>query len=166
MTSRGQRTGCASSCTETLHLIAPVATLQGFPATGSCSGTSRPRRGGPRWTPPWRRPGSAVRGSWCSTPPAPTGSSTSCYAHDTELAELEQALAAGWVEYELRHHTFEALAGDELVALAGELDATLLVIGLRHRSPVGKFLLGSVAQTVLLDAPCPGSRGQGLTIVC
>ena len=104
--------------------------------------------------------------SWCSTPPAPTGSSTPCYTHDTELAELEQALAAGWVEYELRHHTFEALAGDELVALAGELDATLLVIGLRHRSPVGKFLLGSVAQTVLLDAPCPGSRGQGLTIVC
>ncbi len=34
-------------------------------------------------------------------------------------------------------------------------DAGLLVIGLRKRTPTGKFLLGSNAQEILLDAPCP-----------
>lgn len=44
---------------------------------------------------------------------------------------------------------------DELLDLAGELDAELIVIGLRRRSPVGKLLLGSAAQDVLLNATVP-----------
>ena len=31
----------------------------------------------------------------------------------------------------------------------------MIVVGVRHRTPVGKLLLGSVAQRVILDAPCP-----------
>jgi nucleotide-binding universal stress UspA family protein len=38
---------------------------------------------------------------------------------------------------------------------AESADAEFIVIGLRRRSPVGKLLLGSNAQRVLLDAACP-----------
>ncbi|HEY5136781.1 MAG TPA: universal stress protein [Candidatus Nanopelagicales bacterium] len=50
-------------------------------------------------------------------------------------------------------------AGDEpadvIVTQAEQQDARLIVIGLRRRSAVGKLLLGSTAQAVLFNAPCP-----------
>ena len=45
--------------------------------------------------------------------------------------------------------------GTRAVWLADELDAELLVIGMRRRSPVGKIVLGSGAQDALLGANCP-----------
>ncbi|MGC5628090.1 universal stress protein [Georgenia sp. Z1344] len=77
------------------------------------------------------------------------------YAQAGEMAELDAALAASGVEHEVRHGESDGLAGDDLVALATELDATMIVIGLRPRSPVGKLVLGSAAHAILHDAPCP-----------
>lgn len=71
------------------------------------------------------------------------------------LAEVRRALAEAGVDHELRVLERGHDASDQLVGLAEEVDADLLVIGLRRRSPVGKLILGSNAQRVLLDAPCP-----------
>ena len=40
-------------------------------------------------------------------------------------------------------------------APAGEVAAEALVIGIRHRSQVGKLLMGSVATRLLMEATCP-----------
>lgn len=43
----------------------------------------------------------------------------------------------------------------EILTVAEELDADLLVIGVPPRSPVGKLLMGSTAQRLLIDAQVP-----------
>lgn len=43
----------------------------------------------------------------------------------------------------------------ELLDTAEQVDASAVVIGVKHRSPVGKLLLGSAAQQVLLEANAP-----------
>ena len=42
-----------------------------------------------------------------------------------------------------------------ILDLATQASAELLVIGARRRSPVGKLILGSVTQTLILDADVP-----------
>jgi nucleotide-binding universal stress UspA family protein len=42
----------------------------------------------------------------------------------------------------------------EIVRLAGELRATLLVVGTRELGPLTRFLVGSVAEALLHKAPC------------
>ena len=44
---------------------------------------------------------------------------------------------------------------EDLISIAEASDAELIVIGLRRRTPVGKLILGSNAQRILLDAHCP-----------
>jgi nucleotide-binding universal stress UspA family protein len=48
----------------------------------------------------------------------------------------------------------DEIAGTVL-AFANDCRAEILVIGARRRSPVGKFLLGSVTQTIILEADMP-----------
>lgn len=44
---------------------------------------------------------------------------------------------------------------DSVVQIAQRRDARRIVVGLGHRTAVGKMLLGSTAQRILLDATCP-----------
>ncbi len=44
---------------------------------------------------------------------------------------------------------------EDLISIAEASGAELIVIGLRRRTPVGKLILGSNAQRILLDAHCP-----------
>ena len=74
---------------------------------------------------------------------------------EDDLDELRADLAAADVRHRLRAMQDANDAGEDLVELAEETGAAFIVIGLRRRSPVGKLLLGSNAQRVLLDASCP-----------
>lgn len=45
--------------------------------------------------------------------------------------------------------------GEDLVRFAEENDVELVVVGVKRRSKVGKLLMGSTAQFVIIKAPCP-----------
>ena len=76
------------------------------------------------------------------------------YAHEDEVQQVMDRLEAEGVEATVRRDVVLDIA-DAVLAVAEEEDATLIVVGVRHRTPVGKMLLGSVAQRVILDASCP-----------
>jgi nucleotide-binding universal stress UspA family protein len=46
-------------------------------------------------------------------------------------------------------------AGEDIVQFAEQNSIDLIVIGVRRRSKVGKFVFGSNAQLIILSAPCP-----------
>ncbi len=71
------------------------------------------------------------------------------------LDAIREELRGFGVEHEVRQLVRGMDPADDLVNVATEVDAEFIVIGLRRRSPVGKLILGSNAQRVLLDAPCP-----------
>lgn len=75
------------------------------------------------------------------------------YADDDQLAALATGLGGSGVEVEVRR-SMGADVGDQVLAVAHDVSADLVVIGLRRRSPVGKLLMGSVAQRILLGADC------------
>ena len=72
-----------------------------------------------------------------------------------DLEAIRSELREAGVEHEVRQLVRGMDPADDLVNVAAEVSAEFIVIGLRRRSPVGKLILGSNAQRVLLDAPCP-----------
>ena len=73
---------------------------------------------------------------------------------DTVRDLVGRAAAAG-VDVEVRQDAHAGDLSDEVVRVADAVDASVIVIGLRRRSPVGKLLMGSTAQRILLDADRP-----------
>ncbi len=76
------------------------------------------------------------------------------YVGETGWTSLRERLRDLDVPHDLRQ-TIGPDVTDELLDVVREVEAEAIVIGIRHRSAVGKMLMGSVAQRVLLDAPCP-----------
>ena len=76
------------------------------------------------------------------------------YASEQGIAELEAELSSLEEGHEVRQTLGPDIA-EQILDVVREVDASLLVIGLRHRSAVGKILMGSTAQRLLLDCPCP-----------
>lgn len=79
----------------------------------------------------------------------------SALANATEIERIETMLAAAGVRGEVK----QFVRGNDVVAeieiMVASRSVDLLIIGLRKRSAVGKFLLGSVAQEILMNISCP-----------
>jgi nucleotide-binding universal stress UspA family protein len=71
------------------------------------------------------------------------------------LALLTARAAEAGVALEIRQPSHTGELAEAILAVADEADASLIVIGLRRRSPVGKLFLGSAAQQILLAATRP-----------
>ena len=72
--------------------------------------------------------------------------------------EIQQVLddtGAGDMSWQLQVGAEDEDVAGAVIGLAEAADAEVLVIGARRRSPLGKFLLGSATQTIILDAPMP-----------
>ena len=71
-------------------------------------------------------------------------------------------LEPGALPADLRHEVVNRMGGADndqvevvLDALEGRPEVTRLVIGLKRRSPLGKAVLGSTSQRLLLESPVP-----------
>ncbi|MGJ9420967.1 universal stress protein [Aeromicrobium sp. CF3.5] len=76
------------------------------------------------------------------------------HARGDHIQDLTEALKADGVALEVRQVTGENVS-DAVLFEVEQAGASLLVIGVRPRSPVGKMLMGSVAQSILLDSQVP-----------
>jgi nucleotide-binding universal stress UspA family protein len=71
------------------------------------------------------------------------------------IADLTGRAEALGVTIDVRQTAHQGDAADEVLRVADETAASVIVIGLRRRSPVGKLITGSDAQRILLQAGQP-----------
>lgn len=72
-----------------------------------------------------------------------------------QLEDLRRRLDEAGVVHEVEQSIGRMEPAEEILDAAERLSADLVVIGIRRRTPVGKLLMGSTAQRVLLQAGCP-----------
>ena len=68
---------------------------------------------------------------------------------------IEQMLLDTGLNAEFKQFVRGNNAVEEIEAMVDSLQPSVLIIGLRKRSPVGKLIMGSVAQDILLSVSCP-----------
>ena len=77
------------------------------------------------------------------------------FASSSDWDAVKRQLEESGVEHEVAQTVEARDPADHLLRVAEETNAELIVIGLRRRTPVGKLIMGSAAQTVLLEADAP-----------
>ena len=80
--------------------------------------------------------------------------SVASFADPKDLDALDAQLTEKGIDHEVRQSTRGLAPAEEILSVAAEVGADLIVIGVRKRSPLGKVVTGSTAQQVLLDATC------------
>ena len=76
-------------------------------------------------------------------------------ASDRELETIDEMLSKEGINYSIHNFVRGNSPADDIVQAAADHDGRLIVIGLRQRTSAGKFLLGSNAHEILMNAPCP-----------
>ena len=74
------------------------------------------------------------------------------YLQADALAELQARVDALGLEAEVRQINAGHDIAEDLERIGDEVDAGLVVIGLRRRTPVGKLILGSASSRILLTS--------------
>lgn len=77
------------------------------------------------------------------------------YAQGSDIATIEERLGREGVEHNILQPVRGNDAANEVLQAAEDYRAELIVIGLRRRTPVGKLIMGSTSQQILLEAECP-----------
>ena len=72
-----------------------------------------------------------------------------------DFERVQQLLANTSLNAEFKQYVRGKNAVEEIQNLVESLPVSVLIIGLRKRSPVGKLIIGSVAQELLLSVSCP-----------
>lgn len=72
-----------------------------------------------------------------------------------EVEQIEEQIAAQGIQGEFKQFVRGKNAVEEINDLVETGDISILIIGLRKRTAVGKLILGSVAQEILMTVPCP-----------
>jgi len=74
---------------------------------------------------------------------------------DRDLTALDDQLKKEGVVFTIHNYVRGNEPAQDIIQAAKDLGGELIVIGLRQRTSAGKFLLGSNAHDILMDAPCP-----------
>lgn len=80
---------------------------------------------------------------------------TEAQRFEDELGRVQAELDAEGIDHEVRALVRGNEPAEDLIEVAEESDGDVIVIGLRRRTPIGKLILGSNAQRILLEAKCP-----------
>lgn len=72
-----------------------------------------------------------------------------------DVERVEKLLATSGLDATFKQFVRGKGPVEEIEEMIDSLQVSLLIIGLRKRTPVGKLFLGSVAQEILLSVPCP-----------
>jgi nucleotide-binding universal stress UspA family protein len=73
----------------------------------------------------------------------------------TDAERVQQLLESSGLSAEFKQLKRGKSAPEEIESLVDTMRVSLLIIGLRKRSAIGKLLLGSVAQELLMSVACP-----------
>ncbi len=86
---------------------------------------------------------------------AGNGKEDAALADTLDVERVEKLLAATGLDAQFKQFVRGQSAVAEIESMVESLPVSLLIIGLRKRSPVGKLIMGSVAQDLLLSVSCP-----------